>query len=464
MGNELLLLLAEPLDVALQGLKAWRALGADELLDVDPEVARRAVALLAGDRVGSSSASRGRTPLSVPLLLAVGLRGVEAGRARAWLEAIHVPDPSVVLDAARDPDGLARAMRAAPAPSELHRVLRGRSDEAVALAGRRAPRMRRGGGSASCAARAWPSPATTSWRRGCRRGRGGRPARRGARAQARRGPGLTRGGARRSAGRGALSGAAASLTRDGRLADRRPRADRALRPGGDHVGIDLGFARALFTTRRGGVSHAPFATLNLGRWTDDDPAAVEENRRRVLALSGADRFAYGRQVHGTVVVRDGGEDVLDADGRRRPDVASRDRPHRRLPSRGARDRWRGRDGPCRVARPRGRDPRGGPRGAARRGARPRRSDHRRDRSERAGAAATRSATRFARPSGFRRRAGARAHRPARRSRASGLDGAGAGVVHDSGLCTMCTDPSLFFSHRRDGPVTGRQGGVAWLSS
>jgi hypothetical protein len=42
-----------------------------------------------------------------------------------------------------------------------------------------------------------------------------------------------------------------------------------------------------------------------------------------------------------------------------------------------------------------------------------------------------------------------------------LERAGAGVVHDSGLCTMCTDPSLFFSHRRDGPLTGRQGGVAW---
>ena len=39
--------------------------------------------------------------------------------------------------------------------------------------------------------------------------------------------------------------------------------------------------------------------------------------------------------------------------------------------------------------------------------------------------------------------------------------AGVETVHDSGLCTMCTDPSLFFSHRRDGPRTGRQAGVAW---
>jgi hypothetical protein len=42
-----------------------------------------------------------------------------------------------------------------------------------------------------------------------------------------------------------------------------------------------------------------------------------------------------------------------------------------------------------------------------------------------------------------------------------LVAAGVTTVEDCGLCTMCTDPSLFFSHRRDGPRTGRQGGVAW---
>jgi polyphenol oxidase len=36
------------------------------------------------------------------------------------------------------------------------------------------------------------------------------------------------------------------------------------------------------------------------------------------------------------------------------------------------------------------------------------------------------------------------------------------VVHDCGLCTM-HDPERFFSHRRDGGVTGRQAGVAWRS-
>jgi polyphenol oxidase len=33
-------------------------------------------------------------------------------------------------------------------------------------------------------------------------------------------------------------------------------------------------------------------------------------------------------------------------------------------------------------------------------------------------------------------------------------------VHDIGLCTMCWF-GLFFSHRRDGGVTGRQAGVVW---
>jgi copper oxidase (laccase) domain-containing protein len=41
--------------------------------------------------------------------------------------------------------------------------------------------------------------------------------------------------------------------------------------------------------------------------------------------------------------------------------------------------------------------------------------------------------------------------------------AGVEAVHDAQLCTICADPSLFFSHRRDGGHTGRQAGIAWLS-
>jgi YfiH family protein len=42
-----------------------------------------------------------------------------------------------------------------------------------------------------------------------------------------------------------------------------------------------------------------------------------------------------------------------------------------------------------------------------------------------------------------------------------LEAAGVDEIHDVGLCTMHEPAELFFSHRRDGGVTGRQGGVVW---
>jgi YfiH family protein len=44
-----------------------------------------------------------------------------------------------------------------------------------------------------------------------------------------------------------------------------------------------------------------------------------------------------------------------------------------------------------------------------------------------------------------------------------LRAAGVDTVHDVGLCTICADPALFYSHRRDRGVTGRQAALAWLS-
>jgi hypothetical protein len=41
--------------------------------------------------------------------------------------------------------------------------------------------------------------------------------------------------------------------------------------------------------------------------------------------------------------------------------------------------------------------------------------------------------------------------------------AGVTTVHDTGICTICSDPALFFSYRRDGSSTGRQGAIAWLT-
>lgn len=59
------------------------------------------------------------------------------------------------------------------------------------------------------------------------------------------------------------------------------------------------------STRHGGVSSAPFASLNLGINTDDDLANVDENRRRFVQGIGADGFGFAssHQVHGTDVLR-----------------------------------------------------------------------------------------------------------------------------------------------------------------
>src|SRR5207253_1735656 len=66
-----------------------------------------------------------------------------------------------------------------------------------------------------------------------------------------------------------------------------------------HIAIDLPGATALFTTRRGGVSDGPYASLNLGLWTDDAPDHVRANRELLAGEVGIprERFAQGRQVH-----------------------------------------------------------------------------------------------------------------------------------------------------------------------
>jgi polyphenol oxidase len=63
---------------------------------------------------------------------------------------------------------------------------------------------------------------------------------------------------------------------------------------------ELPGARAAFSTRLGGVSKAPFDSLNLGLLTDDEAAAVHENRLRLANALGhrPERIAYGLQVHG----------------------------------------------------------------------------------------------------------------------------------------------------------------------
>jgi YfiH family protein len=72
-----------------------------------------------------------------------------------------------------------------------------------------------------------------------------------------------------------------------------------------------------FTTRGGGVSEGPWSSLNLGRRNGDDPARVDENRRRALAALGLDApaLAQSRQVHSAVVRRASpGGPVEEGDG------------------------------------------------------------------------------------------------------------------------------------------------------
>jgi YfiH family protein len=66
-------------------------------------------------------------------------------------------------------------------------------------------------------------------------------------------------------------------------------------------GLLAGFPHG-FTTRAGGASSGPFATLNLGGAVGDDPAAVAENWARLERETGL-RFARVRQVHGAHAVR-----------------------------------------------------------------------------------------------------------------------------------------------------------------
>ena len=75
--------------------------------------------------------------------------------------------------------------------------------------------------------------------------------------------------------------------------------------------------RFAFTERTGGVSEAPYASLNLGTHVGDDPFAVLENRRRVLGALGAADFEHNllvpNQVHGDtiVTVTENGADYLE---------------------------------------------------------------------------------------------------------------------------------------------------------
>jgi polyphenol oxidase len=235
---------------------------------------------------------------------------------------------------------------------------------------------------------------------------------------------------------------------------------------GQHFAVELPGARALFTTRRGGFSEGPFSSLNLGRWTDDEPEAVERSRT-LLAQQVGVRFAYGRQVHGTAIRRaalatdDHGEpQVADGQATATPGVAGLVLTADCLPvaiaGRGAvaivHAGWRGLAGGVLSAgveaiRELGAE---GPLAAA---IGPGAGPCCYEVGAEVHAAFVGLGPDVRKGTNLDMKAVARGQ----------LHRAGVGEVHDIGLCTICSDPSLFFSHRRDCGVTGRQAGLAWLS-
>lgn len=230
-----------------------------------------------------------------------------------------------------------------------------------------------------------------------------------------------------------------------------------------HLAIDLPHAAtALFSTRRGGVSHGPFASLNLGRTTGepdgDDPRAIAENRARLARAADVDDLRLTRQVHGAAIAADD-DPRAEADGRITAErgVAATVLVADCLPVALAgpggvamlHAGWRGlaagilRDGAARLQALGG-----GPLHAA---IGPgiglccfEVGDEVRDA--------------FAAHPGARRGRNLDLKAIARRE----LRDAGVATVEDCELCTAC-EPELFFSHRRDGARTGRQAGVAWRS-
>lgn len=234
----------------------------------------------------------------------------------------------------------------------------------------------------------------------------------------------------------------------------------------EHVAIELPGAHAVFTTRRGGVSTGACASLNLGRLTEDRPEAVEHNRALLEADLGV-QMAHTRQVHGAEVLRltaasreDG--PLPEADGQATavhgvaPTVLAADCLPIAVAGEGAvamlHAGWRGLaagiiDEGVRALRALGAD---GPLSAAI-GPGAGGCCYEVGEEVQAVFAGWGDGARLGRNLDLKAIA------------RSALAAVGVDTVHDVQLCTICGDPSLLFSHRRDGGVTGRQAGVVWLS-
>jgi YfiH family protein len=248
---------------------------------------------------------------------------------------------------------------------------------------------------------------------------------------------------------------------------------------GEHIAIDLPGGHALFTTRHGGVSTGPFASLNLGvsvaadSGRPDDAANVAANRARLADELGMPvaGFAHGRQVHGGEVARVSSapdshwaqarpaERSADGQATALAGVATVALAADCLPvaliAPGAvamvHAGWRGLAAGVLAAGVAAVRELGGVAPLA--------------------AAIGPGAGPCCYTVGDEVLSAFAHHGPRvidgrrvdlKRIAALELGAAGVGEVHDAGLCTIC-EPELFFSHRREGGRTGRQAGVAWRS-
>lgn len=224
------------------------------------------------------------------------------------------------------------------------------------------------------------------------------------------------------------------------------------------IELELCGATVRFTGRAGGVSTGPYASLNLGPQTADSADAVAENRDRA---SGGRPIAAVHQVHGCTIstVTAAGRGVpVDADGLVTAErglaalVVTADCLPVALATHGATGMihagWRGLAGgvlEAGVAAIRELDPQGRLEAAIGPGA---------------GACCYAVGPDVARVLPAWALHHGRADLKAVAARA--LEEAGVAVVHDVGRCTIC-EAREYFSHRADGPVTGRQGGLIWRS-
>jgi YfiH family protein len=227
-----------------------------------------------------------------------------------------------------------------------------------------------------------------------------------------------------------------------------------------------GGARVAFSTRLGGVGTGPYESLNVAILTGDDPPVVRENRHRLAGALGLDpaMVVIARQVHGSEVLRhqapqspspfaEPGPDPPKVDGHAlaRDDLAALVFVADCLPVAVAGERgaamlhcgWRGLAGGI-VAR--GVEAVGGTAAAIGPGIGPccyQVGEEVLARFLALGAGVA---------SGSMLDLTAVARRL--------LERAGVAEIESAELCTSC-NPELFFSHRRDGPRTGRQAGLIW---